>query len=173
MTYIPDLDDDVAELRFDAGTAHNPVSLALVKAIQKLDIDDRLDLKLGGDGDLGEDLAYYLDELLDRGEFTITRKPPKPGLPPKAELIMTFTTVDLLLIECQISPEARLFLQVDNNPWMSPRVVHTDVGTWAYWSFFNEDPARVLTVRLAMEHNPGERIYSVRQNGNQNLFGFV
>ena len=59
--------NDVADDRWEAGTKHNVESVRLVHAIQKLDIKYCLDLKLGGDGDTGETLAYFLDELIDRG----------------------------------------------------------------------------------------------------------
>ena len=70
---------DVAEVRWENGTDHHEVSEALVKAIANLDVDYRLDLSMGGDGDVGETLAYYIDELIDRGDFSITARP-KDGL---------------------------------------------------------------------------------------------
>jgi hypothetical protein len=62
---------DVAEVRWENGTDHHEVSEALVRAIANLDVDYTLDLKMGGDGDVGETLAYYIDELIDRGDFSI------------------------------------------------------------------------------------------------------
>ena len=52
------------EKRWEEGVEHDPRSVELYKAIEKLDWDeggDSLGLKCGGDGDIGESLMYLLD----------------------------------------------------------------------------------------------------------------
>jgi len=58
---------DPVDVRWKSGVAHHPDSIKLIKLMQQLDVNDKLAdvLKLGGDGDMGEDLAYYLDELIE------------------------------------------------------------------------------------------------------------
>ena len=60
------------EERYEEGLDHDDRSVELVKALQRIDNtynDGNMDIKLGGDGDIGEDLMYLLDvyfEELDR-----------------------------------------------------------------------------------------------------------
>jgi hypothetical protein len=56
---------------------HFPESIGLIKAIDKLDGDGALDLKFGGDGDLGETIADFIDELIENHGWQII--PPKTG----------------------------------------------------------------------------------------------
>lgn len=52
------------EERWEAGVPHHKESIKLFKAIRKIDEDQcegQLDLKAGGDGDLGEELMYRMD----------------------------------------------------------------------------------------------------------------
>lgn len=62
------------EERWEQGIEHHNESVKLIKLINKLDTNDELCLDLGGDGDLGETLAYYLDELIDRDLIEIKIK---------------------------------------------------------------------------------------------------
>lgn len=61
---------------WESGIEHHDESVQLIKLVNKLDTDDSVGLDLGGDGDLGETLAYFLDELINRGviEIKITGK---------------------------------------------------------------------------------------------------
>lgn len=61
---------DVADKRWESGTPHHPQAYALVKALQPLDTNDMFS-ELGGDGDCGETLAYYLSELIETGKITV------------------------------------------------------------------------------------------------------
>jgi len=61
----------IADKRWEDGIDHYPESLQLVKLVNKLDKEDSLGLELGGDGDPGETLAYFLDELIQRGKIEI------------------------------------------------------------------------------------------------------
>lgn len=56
--------------RWEAGIPHHKHSISLMEDLQKLDIENDLaiDLKTGGDGDIGETLMYYLDEIFERRE---------------------------------------------------------------------------------------------------------
>jgi len=49
--------------RYEAGTPHDPRSIAIYRAIEKLDLEngDVFCFKSGGDGDNGEHLMYLLD----------------------------------------------------------------------------------------------------------------
>ena len=62
--------------RWSEGIDHEPESMALIRLMAELDYREcdggMADLKVGGDGDNGESLAYLLDELIDRGIITIT-----------------------------------------------------------------------------------------------------
>lgn len=54
--------------RWEDGVDHEPGSIELVRLIMEMDIQhlgDRFELKIGGDGDNGEDLAYLLDALIE------------------------------------------------------------------------------------------------------------
>lgn len=64
----------VIENRWEQGIEHYDESVKLIKLIDKLDTECEIDLKMGGDGDIGETLAYFLDELIDRGLIEITIK---------------------------------------------------------------------------------------------------
>lgn len=63
---------DFVEQRWENGVDHHPEAIGLVKKINKLDTESLLDFKTGGDGDIGETVAYFLDELIDRGIISIT-----------------------------------------------------------------------------------------------------
>ena len=67
---------DIAENRWEQGIEHYTESVELIRLVNKLDKLDSLSLDLGGDGDTGETLAYFLDELIERGviEIKITGK---------------------------------------------------------------------------------------------------
>lgn len=60
--------------RWEQGIEHYTESVELIRLVNKLDKLDSLSLDLGGDGDPGETLAYYLDELIDRGLIEIKIK---------------------------------------------------------------------------------------------------
>lgn len=63
--------------RWEKGIPHKPEVGKLVHLISKMDWDmnsGALDIKMGGDGDNGEDLMYILDELIDRGILKIEVK---------------------------------------------------------------------------------------------------
>jgi hypothetical protein len=60
--------------RWEQGIDHYDESIELIRLVNKLDTNDGVGLELGGDGDLGETLAYYLDELIDRGLIEIKIK---------------------------------------------------------------------------------------------------
>lgn len=63
----------VADDRWDRAEEHYDESIELIRLINELDEDsDSLDLRLGGDGDAGEVLAYFLDELIASGKIEIT-----------------------------------------------------------------------------------------------------
>lgn len=54
--------------RWEKGIPHNPQSVAIFKAIAKIDFeecDDFFGFKSGGDGDNGEHLMYLMDEWFD------------------------------------------------------------------------------------------------------------
>jgi hypothetical protein len=54
---------------------HEPESEKLVDLIAQMDFehfDDALRIKVGGDGDNGETLAYILDALIENGLIKIT-----------------------------------------------------------------------------------------------------
>lgn len=53
--------------RWEQGIEHDPRSIALAKAIEKLDFEngDFFCFKFGGDGDNGEQLLYLLDIYFD------------------------------------------------------------------------------------------------------------
>lgn len=56
--------------RWEQGVPHHPRSIAIFKALEKIDFEecgDSFCWKSGGDGDNGETLMYQLDELIDRG----------------------------------------------------------------------------------------------------------
>ncbi len=62
------------EERWEAGTEHDPHSVALYRAVAEIDClnDDYFNFKCGGDGDNGEELMYILDvyfENLDKKSF--------------------------------------------------------------------------------------------------------
>ena len=61
----------IADLRWEEGISHFPESEKLIRLISGLDLDDSLNLKMGGDGDMGETLAYFLDELIETGRIYI------------------------------------------------------------------------------------------------------
>lgn len=63
---------DFLDERWEQGVEHYPESIALIKLVNDLDTTLALDLKCGGDGDVGETLAYFLDELIDRKIISIT-----------------------------------------------------------------------------------------------------
>jgi hypothetical protein len=56
--------------RWEKGTEHHPQAIQLAKLIAEIDYQhntDRFGFKFGGDGDSGEDLAYILSEIIERG----------------------------------------------------------------------------------------------------------
>ena len=58
-----DIEADIKSLCAD-GTPHNPRSVEIIRAIAHIDWkynDLSVDIRLGGDGDNGESLAYLLD----------------------------------------------------------------------------------------------------------------
>lgn len=58
--------------RWEKGIDHHWKSKEILKHINMLDVDLELDLKVGGDGDSGESLMYFLDmyfELQEKKEF--------------------------------------------------------------------------------------------------------
>jgi len=64
----------ITDERWEEGHPHHVEAEQLIRLVDKLDDECYLDLKMGGDGDLGETLAYYLDELIDRGLIEIKIK---------------------------------------------------------------------------------------------------
>ena len=62
---------NAVDRRWKSDTPHYPEAVRLVKLVDNLDTPGHLDLKMGGDGDMGETLAYYLDELIDLGMIAI------------------------------------------------------------------------------------------------------
>lgn len=57
------------ETRWEQGLPNNPKSISLARHIGMIDYiynNDKLNLKFGGDGDLGEDLIYILDMIFER-----------------------------------------------------------------------------------------------------------
>lgn len=63
------------EERWGQGIDHNPKSIALFKALEKLDLEngDYFCFKSGGDGDNGEHLMYLLDIYFEEIEPHETR----------------------------------------------------------------------------------------------------
>lgn len=57
--------------RWENGVEHDDSVEALLRLVNELDENCELDLKMGGDGDIGETLAYFLDELVERGAIKI------------------------------------------------------------------------------------------------------
>lgn len=60
--------------RWSAGVEHEPGSIELVELIGRMDFEnfgDSLCIKIGGDGDNGETLAYILDALIENGLIEI------------------------------------------------------------------------------------------------------
>lgn len=51
--------------RWEEGIPHYPEAEQLIRLVDKLDKDDALQLDMGGDGDPGETLAYFLDVLIE------------------------------------------------------------------------------------------------------------
>jgi hypothetical protein len=50
--------------RWERGIPHDPRSIEIVEYMQEIDWDEcggALDIKTGGDGDIGETMMYYLD----------------------------------------------------------------------------------------------------------------
>ena len=63
--------------RWEKGIPHKPEVDKLVHLISKMDWkmnSGALDIKMGGDGDNGEDIMYILDELIDQGKLEIKLK---------------------------------------------------------------------------------------------------
>lgn len=72
MKRIPGVEYDVNK-RWESGTAHNPLSEALMKRVKDLDwevLGGYFDFKTGGDGDNGETLMYLLDIYFDEMQRT-------------------------------------------------------------------------------------------------------
>lgn len=64
------VDDD----RWESGKSHRPESVQLIALINDLDDELHVGLEMGGDGDIGETLAYFLDELIETGKIEIRIK---------------------------------------------------------------------------------------------------
>jgi hypothetical protein len=67
---------DIGE-RWEKGIPHKPEVDKLVHLISKMDWamnSGALDIKMGGDGDNGEDIMFILDELIDQGKLEIKLK---------------------------------------------------------------------------------------------------
>jgi hypothetical protein len=69
---IVGMSDHFIDRRWEQGIPHYNEVTTLIRHINMLDSQGELDFELGGDGDLGETLAYFLDELIDRGIISIT-----------------------------------------------------------------------------------------------------
>lgn len=70
----PKVEYDVNK-RWESGTPHHPESIKLHKRVDELDwalLKGTLDLKSGGDGDIGETLMYLLDIYFEEQDATKT-----------------------------------------------------------------------------------------------------
>lgn len=71
----PKIPAPIIDDRWSDGVDHEPESEKLVDLISQMDFEhfgDSLCIKLGGDGDNGETLAYILDALIENGLVEIT-----------------------------------------------------------------------------------------------------
>lgn len=76
----PGVEYDVNK-RWESGTPHHPKSAELMKRMSDLDwelLDGGLDLKCGGDGDIGESIMYLMDIYFEEQDAT-ANKGPIPG----------------------------------------------------------------------------------------------
>lgn len=52
--------------RWEQGVPHHEVSVRIIQTVREIDQNLAADLKMGGDGDNGETIAYLLDEAIDQ-----------------------------------------------------------------------------------------------------------
>ena len=67
--------EPIIDDRWSDGVDHEPESEKLVDLISQMDLQhfgDSLCIKVGGDGDNGETLAYIIDALIENGLVKIT-----------------------------------------------------------------------------------------------------
>jgi hypothetical protein len=71
----PKMPAPIIDDRWSDGVDHEPESEELVRRIADMafdHFDDALQLRVGGDGDNGETLAYIIDALIENGLVKIT-----------------------------------------------------------------------------------------------------
>lgn len=77
---VPRVEYDVNK-RWEDGTPHHPKSLELMKRLGELDwelCDGHLDLKTGGDGDIGESIMYLMDIYFEEQDADIIAVDKRP-----------------------------------------------------------------------------------------------